>query len=132
MFWKRNEGQPTIAISPSQHELPQWSVDSSADGMLHVQPAGPTLTHDEIAAMIRELRDRYCATACSEVLFDLSRVETIEPQWTLVLALLIAFARTVTARCRLVGLHGQPAAVIELYRRNRDVASLVQPFHNAA
>jgi hypothetical protein len=75
--------------------------------------------------MIDKLRRTDATVHLKEIVFDLSHVEMLGPQWTVVLALLIAFARGAVARCRVVSLHGQPAGVLGLHRHNRDVAALV-------
>lgn len=86
---------------------------------------GPTLTHEDLTGLLDRVRRRRMPVALREIVFDLERVGTFGPQWTTTLAMLISFARGVTARCRLASLHGQPSAVVGLYRHNREVASLV-------
>jgi hypothetical protein len=96
----------------------------------------PTLGHEQLCKLIDQLQRERIDAGCREVVFDLSRVEKIGPQWTVVLAHLISFAHSCPARCRVISLQRQPASVFELYHRNREVASLLEngrmPFSPAA
>ncbi len=114
MFWRRTEQNRKAASSASECTTGRWSLACSTPGVVRIQPAGPTLTPGEMGELINELRCQHIDTSFREVLFDLSRVETIGPQWTVALAFLIGFARTIAARCRVISLNRQPAAVMEL------------------
>ncbi len=103
----------------------QWKLTACPDGSLRIQLMGPTLTHEELGGLLDSVRRRRMPVALREIVFDLERVGTFGPQWTTILAMLISFARGVTAHCRLASLHGQPSAVVGLYGRNREVASLL-------
>lgn len=105
--------------------LRRWRLAASKNGLLWIRPAGPTLDQGELAGFLDLLKDA-CALGCTRrVVFDFAELEFIGPQWTLVLAELLDFARRVPARCALVSVRGQPAAVTALYRMNRDVAALL-------
>ena len=125
MRWRRTARNPEPTVDEAERLLGRWRLTVSSAGSLWVQPVGPTLRHEELAKLIERLRGSSGNGGVKEIVFDLRRVETIETPWTLVLALLIGFARSTGARCRIVSLHGQPAAVVGLYRCNCDVASLV-------
>jgi len=125
MFWRGTNRGSRAAMGADAHTAERWGSVDSTTGLLRVQPKGPTLAPEELGGLLGEVRRRHTDLASQEVVFDLSRVEMIGPQWTLALAFLIDFARHIATRCRVVSLHGQPAAVMELYRCNRDVASLV-------
>lgn len=94
-------------------------------GLVRIQPIGPTLTPAETVELIECVRRGYGDTELKEIVFDLAQVKTIGPQWTLVLGLLISFACSVKAHCRVISLHEQPANVVGLYRRVCKVAGLV-------
>ncbi len=117
-------GQEAI-VSEAEHLLRRWRFAANAAGALWIQPIGPTLSHEELGEFLERLRRDGVEVRLGEIVFDLSRIETIGPHWTTVLALLIKFARDVTVRCRVVSFHGQPAGVVGLYHRNREVAALV-------
>lgn len=105
--------------------LQRWRFAGSKDGLLWIRPAGPALEPGELAGFLQLLEDA-CARGCTHhIVFDFAELEFIGPQWTLVLAELLDFARKVPARCALVSVRGQPAAVTALYRKNRDVAALL-------
>ncbi len=125
MRWRRTDADLGAMTSAAEWEPECWRFKASTAGSLRIQPAGPTLSHEELAWLLDRLQRRHADAGVEEIVFDLSRVEAIGPQWTLVLALLIGFARSVKARCRVVSLHGQPANVVQLYRRNHDVALLL-------
>lgn len=125
MRCKRADRALQAPTSQLEQPLGRWRFAVSA-GSLRVQPMGPTLSPENTARLLGQLRRRHARGDLKEVVFDLSQIETIGPQWTVVLALLIGFARSTKACCRIVSLHGQPAAVVGLYRRNRDVALLVE------
>lgn len=125
MRCKRADGALQAPTSQSEQALGRCRFAVST-GSLRVQPAGPRLSSEDTARLLGQLRGWQARGDLKEVVFDLSQIETIGPQWTVVLALLIGFARSIKARCRIVSLHGQPAAVVGLYRRNRDVALLVE------
>lgn len=112
-------------LGEANRPVGQWKLTACPDGSLRIQPRGPTLTHEDLSGLLDRVRQRRMPVDLREIVFDLERVGTFGPQWTTTLAMLISFARGVTAHCRLASLHGQPSAVVGLYGRNREVASLV-------
>lgn len=94
-------------------------------GTLHVQPLAATLSTAELAEIIRCLSRASVTDGLQEIVFDLRHVKLIGPQWTIVLAMLIQFARCFAAKCRLVSLNEQPAAAASLYRRNSELMKLI-------
>ena len=106
--------------------LRRWRLTASVGGSLRIEAAGPTLSPLQLKELVQRLREASCSADLKEIVFDLSRVESIEPQWSIVLAMFILLDRCSACQCRLEGLHGQPALAVELYRRNRDVRSLLR------
>ena len=98
---------------------------ASDDGVLQVRPLETTLTGVELAAILRSLNAAEVAQGLKEVVFDLRNVELIGPQWTVVLAMMIDFARRLAARCRLVSLKQQPAAAASVYRHSPELMRLI-------
>ncbi len=95
------------------------------DGVLEVRPLEATLASVEFAAILRPLEDSDAVQGLKEVVFDLRNVEVIGPRWTIVLAMMIDFAQRLAARCRLVSLNEQPAAVASLYRSSPELMRLI-------
>jgi anti-anti-sigma regulatory factor len=95
------------------------------NGTLHLQPLSATLTTAELAEIIRCLSRVSVTENLKEIVFDLRHVEVIGPQWTVVLAMLIDFARRLDAKCRLISLNEQPAAAASLYRRSAELMKLI-------
>ncbi len=108
----------------AQQEI-RWPIQARATGVLRVLLTGPRLDVRELDAMVKRLRDVIAGDTPNEIVFDFTGVETIGPHWTLVLALLMRFARAIRTKCRVVSLHGQPAAVVSLYHRNTELGRLV-------
>ncbi len=115
-----------IILASAEQLLARWRFAASADGRLWVQPAGRRLSAADLVTFLQRIRRADSSVRFREVVFDLSEVESIGPQWTLVLALLMDFARRVEARCTIVSLHGQPAAAAALYHHNRELMSLIE------
>ncbi len=105
--------------------LQRWRLAASENGLLWIRPAGPTLDRAELAGFLHLLEEACAHGGTRRIVFDFAELEFIGPRWTLVLAELLDFARKATARCALVSVRGQPAAVTALYRMNRDVAALL-------
>lgn len=112
-------------LGEASRPVGQWKLTACPDGSLRIQPMGPTLTYEDFSGLLDRVRQRRMPVDLREIVFDLERVGTFGPQWTTILAMLISFARGVAAHCRLASLHGQPSAVVSLYRSNREVASLL-------
>lgn len=110
--------------------LSAWEVVAGPD-RLTIRPTGSELSQQDLAILAARL-EALGVSAREEIEFDLSGVERIGPQWTVVLATLVHISRRVAATCRLTGLHGQPAAAVELYRRSASLMRLVATARNAA
>lgn len=94
-------------------------------GSMGVQPTTSTLNPGDVADVLAGLLLNDVLSGLSEVVFDLSRVETIAPNWTLVLAMLIDFARKAGMPCRVIGMQAQPAAAAAMYRMNKELRGLI-------
>jgi len=121
----RNQPDTGQRIHRALHLLERWRFAVASDGFLWIQPAGPTLCHEDVARFLRLLQDVYDPESTREIVFDFGQVELLGPQWTLVLAHLLEFAGRVRPRVSVVSAHGQPAEVARLYRRSDAVCSLV-------
>ncbi|MFQ5424990.1 MAG: hypothetical protein ACE5F9_13565 [Phycisphaerae bacterium] len=121
-----------MILARADQLLARWRFAASVHGRLWVQPVSRLLSAAELVTFLKRIQRADSSVRFREVVFDLSEVETIGPQWTLVLALLVDFARRVEARCKVVSLHGQPAAAAALYRRNRELMSLIDFSDRAA
>ena len=117
--------QPRTTPTDTSDLLTTCLLVASDDGVLQVRPLESTLTGAELAAILRSLSSSDVADGLKEVVFDLRNVDLIGPQWTVVLAMMIDFARRLAAKCRLVSLKGQPAAAASLYRRNAELMRLI-------
>jgi len=98
---------------------------AAADGRLWVQPTAATLVAAELGEILVGLSRSGVGAGSTEIVFDLSRVEVIGPQWTVILAMLMNFARQTSARCRIASLKAQPAAVVALYRVSVELMKLI-------
>jgi len=82
-------------------------------------------------ANLRMALDAACkalaATRVQTVVFDFNGVKQIGPQWTVVWAMIIDFARGLRAECHVESLSGQPAATASLFRRSREMTSMIAP-----
>lgn len=101
-------------IKAAELLLANWRLIASSDGRLIVQPLGPCLTYSDVQVVWDRLREALAANLFTEVVIGFGLVECLTAPWTPVFALIVELARELTGRCRVVGLHGQPAAVAEL------------------
>jgi anti-anti-sigma regulatory factor len=104
---------------------------AAADGRLWIRPLSPTLTAAELGGILQALKHSDLGSTFQQVVFDLSRVEMMGPQWTVILAMLMDFARQTAARCRIASLKEQPAAVVRLYRLSTELMRLIAWDHEA-
>lgn len=126
MRFSRRNRKLDEALDNAEQIMARWSFAIEAGGVLAIRPTGHALAAAELSDFLQRVSAACRNEMVDEVVFDLSEVEVIGPQWTLVLALLIDFARNVDARCRVVALQGQPAAAASLYRRNRELMGLIE------
>lgn len=110
--------------------LSAWEIVAGPD-RLTIRPTGSELSQQDLCILAARL-EAMGVSAREEIEFDLSGVERIGPQWTVVLATLVHISRRVAATCRLTGLHGQPAAAVDLYRKSASLMRLVASARNAA
>lgn len=112
------------------------------NGAIHVHALLPTLTAEEISLVLASLARPEILDGLTEITFELGCVESIPHNWTLLLAMLMNFARHVRrsesrpgrtgVRCRVVGLQAQPAAAAMLYRGNAELMNLLTGSRQAA
>ena len=110
-------------VNDAARLLERWEFQASSDGMLRIRPRGPALEHDELIDLIRSLAASGACGRLRRIVFDLTRIERIGPQWTLALASQIHLARRVDTRC--VALREQPRRLMQLYGADPRVAALV-------
>lgn len=110
--------------------LSNWEMVAGPE-QLTIRPTGSVLSQNDLADLAARLQN-LGISACEVVEFDLSGVDLIGPQWTVVLATLVHLSRKLAATCRLTGLHGQPAAAVDLYRRSSSLMRLVATKRTAA
>jgi len=103
----------------------RFCVIADVAGTLCIRPLCKTLDPGELAVALAAINQPAVLDGLSDVVFDLGGVETITPGWTLVMAMLINFARHTNVACHVVGLRGQPAAVAFIYRRNPELMRLI-------
>jgi len=125
MRWLNNERKRNAVLDDASHLLRRFGFVATADGILSVYPVGPTLDYKEVDAVLKRLAAEGCDRSFSEIVFELGTVEWIEVPWTAVIARFVDLARKSRARLRLVGLHGQPAAVVGFFDRDLVVSSLL-------
>ncbi|MCK6457247.1 MAG: hypothetical protein L6Q92_12055 [Phycisphaerae bacterium] len=102
------------------------------DAMLCIEWTTERVGEAQIAAALDLATRAFAAAVVRGVVFDFARVRCIGPAWTVALARLIDFQRRCRVACRIVGLAGQPAAVVALYGRNVELRSLVATARSAA
>jgi anti-anti-sigma regulatory factor len=122
---KEKRSKASSRATVGRPPLDNWMFVTSSAGALWIQPTGPTLGHEELGELLGRLQSGRKGTHPREIVLDLSRVEKLGRHWTLVLAMLIRFARSGGCRGRIVALHGQPADVARLYRLNRELECLM-------
>ena len=83
--------------------LDAWRITVSSDGLILIQPAGPSLRLVEFVALVRRLRDCCDDTFPCEILFDLNHVHVVGAPQSIIERLMGHFARSVNARCTVVG-----------------------------
>jgi anti-anti-sigma regulatory factor len=121
---KRNSAESTRLLDVCD-------LAAAADGRLWIRPLAPILTAAELGEILPVLKTSELGATFQEIVFDLSRVEMMGPQWTVILAMLMDFARQTTVRCRIASLKDQPAAVVGLYRLSTELMRLIAWDHEA-
>jgi len=112
-------------VENAERTLNRWKYAVAENGGLWIRPAGPRLNTKELGAFLRLLTDVFADEPPTEVVFNMDAVNYLGPNWTLALAMFIDFARQLGVPCHFDGIHGQPAAVADLYNRSPQVRALV-------
>lgn len=119
-------------VEDAERVLTRWRYAVSESGGLWIRPEGPRLNTKELSGFLRLLTDVFADDPPTEVVFNLSAVRYLGPNWTLALALLINFAQRLNVPCQIDGARGQPAAVAALYVRSPQVRALVSACDGAS
>ncbi len=123
-MWLRKY-QTTRRFETAEALLRSCELVASFDGTLRIRPTGPTLSYPELHAILRRIRPDRAGRRFDEVIFDFDAIQAITAPWTLLVALLIDFARQTKVHCRIVSLRGQPAAIAR-FLRIAELLSLLQ------
>lgn len=125
MLWRKrdsNRHEPSI----TDLMLRRWHFVAAATGELKVQAVESSLGYDELHTVLVGIGPLEAGTEIKRVVFDFRYVRAFESPWTAIFALLMHFARTSAARCVVSNLRGQPALAVGLYRRNQELAELLE------
>lgn len=98
-------------------------VSRDSKATLIVRPTTGVLTTAAAKELLSDLAATGLAKEATRVVFDLAAVTQLGPQWTVVVALLIDFARRIPAACEMVNLSGQPAAVVAMFAGRTQVGA---------
>lgn len=123
MFFKTRRQNEIIARLESVLACANFSV--SDDGVMSIQPSNTILEGAVLRMVSRMVRSACSDSTIREVNIDLSNVSEVGPQWTVMFASLMELARSVSAKCRIVGLKGKTAAAASLYRNSLELNSLI-------
>lgn len=99
--------------------------DATRSNTLRIKIEGETLTAANLRTILDAARAALAQVSAQTVVFDFSDVKQIGPQWTVVWAMIIHFGRELCVACRVDSLAGQPAATASLFRRSREVTSMI-------
>jgi hypothetical protein len=123
--WKRKSEAADAAAGETERLLDHCFFALTESATLTVRPTDAVLTPEGLERLVIALRRGQLAGRISKIIFDLAEVRAFGPRWTVVLAMLIAFARSVGVPCHVQVAGGQPASVLDLYRRSTEVRALV-------
>lgn len=123
MFFKTRRQNEIIARLESVLACANFSV--SDDGVMSIQPTNAVLDGAVLRMVSRMVRSACSDSTIREVNIDLSNVSEVGPQWTVMFASLMELARSVSAKCRIVGLQGKTAAAASLYRNSLELNTLI-------
>lgn len=132
MFFQSKAQKRSAELNRAEQLLADWQFSIVSEGTLWIRPTGSRLCVDELASFLGRLRSAFAGDGLSEIVFDFGDLEFVGPNWTVAFALLMEFARSVQANCRVESLNGQPAAAASLYYRNRELMKLVKVGSRAA
>ncbi len=102
------------------------SIADSA-GTLTVRPQSSRLEASGFQRVVKRLAEAKCASF-DMVCFDFSRVEELAGPWGVHFALLIGLGDDLRGRIRVLGLHGQPAALAWVFRQSHQVRPLLDGY----
>lgn len=125
MHWLSGHRTRHPCEAAAVHILSRFGIAASSAGTLWIRPIGPALEYEELDLILDRILDEAADRVMNELLLDFGQVEWIAPPWTAVVARLIDFARQSEVPCRLVGLHGQPAALISFFGDNPVIRRLL-------
>jgi len=123
MFFKARRQNRIIARLEAVLACANFSV--SDDGVMSIQPTNAMLDATALRTVARMVRSACADSTIREVNIDLSNVSEVGPQWTVMFASLMELARTVNAKCRIVGLNGKTADAASLYRNSLELSHLL-------
>ncbi len=101
--------------------------DAIRSNTLLIKLEAEILTSANLRTTLEAARKNLGANAVQNIIFDFSDVKQIGPQWTVVWAMIIDFGRTMNVACHVESLAGQPAATASLFRRSREITSMIAP-----
>ncbi|MBX3394557.1 MAG: hypothetical protein KF841_04230 [Phycisphaerae bacterium] len=108
------------ASGETEYLLARWRISFWPQGCCRIQPAGPTVSPEELAGLIA-LLGRCCdAESPKLIVFRFGRARIIGEQWTLVIALLEHFAAQLGAFCRVVSNRNGRAKSVLIHRKPGD------------
>jgi hypothetical protein len=104
------------AIGETRYLLDRWRFFVSDRGCIWIQPTGGALSPEELAGFFTLLH-RSCDEAFPRVLLlDLSRIDVVGSQYSLLLALTKDFAGAIGAKCRVIAGADRPVSAACLYK----------------
>jgi len=126
MFFNTKRQQNAI-IARLESVLACATFSVNADGVMLLQPTVAVLDAKALATLSGLVRAACNDETIREVIIDMSCVTEVGPQFTVMFASLMNLARSVNAKCRIVGLRGKAAAAASLYRTSRELMWLLGP-----
>lgn len=103
--------------------IARWEIVAEPD-CLRVRPTGDELTPADMSLMTDTIGRLDQTETAMRIVFDFSGVQNFGPSWTPIVASLVQIARRFPKLCQIVGLHGQPAAAVDLYRNNKTLMGM--------
>lgn len=125
MWWRRSSENGGRAVKDCGRTDGIYRLAISVDKVLRVRLNGPHLGYKELCVAIDCLASFACARSARKVIFDFELVRVIDPPWAAVLALVIHYVKRSMLQCHISALHGQPAAVVQLFCCNSEIRKLI-------
>jgi len=126
MFFNTRRRQNAI-IARLESVLAHATFSVNDDGVMHLQPNVAVLDGAALQTIAGLARAACDDETIREVNIDMSQVSDVGPQFTVMFASLMKLARSLNAKCRVVGLQGKAAAAASLYRTSRELMWLLTP-----